>query len=88
MLLAGILESPDVENRGITDILAGHPGDSLSAAFMFTTAQFVNPQYGHAEVKVMKRRFFREGINKLLVLGWLHEPEVGDATALYEFNPE
>lgn len=88
MLLAGILESPDVENRGITEILEGYPGEPLTAAFMFSTAQFVNPQFGHPEIKGLKKRFFREGINELLLLGWLHESEESSGTALYEFNPE
>ena len=82
-LLEAILENPDPNQRGLTEILEGDPGNSLNAAFLFTTEEF-----GQHGVHSMRKRIFREGVEELLRLGWLLQPEMDDKTAIYEFGPE
>ena len=85
-LLAGILANPDAEHRGITHILEGL-GDPLETLFMFTIATHAAPG-GDSSVRSARKRGFTEALDELIRLGWLHQPESGHNTDIYEFKPE
>ena len=82
-ILDAILKHPNSDQRGLTEILEGEPGNNLNAAFLGTTAS-----HGSGGVFTMRKRLFREAVDELIQLGWLLQPESDGLVAVYEFNSE
>lgn len=80
-LLALIMQHPNEEEHGLTEILRESPQGPLFCAFIpNTTAQ---GNYGSA-----KKSVFRPAIEELVRLGWLLQPEGNHAVKIYELNPD
>jgi len=78
-LLNSIQNEPDLESRGIVEILTElHPGQ---------ICYFPRIQYGGTPL-MMKARTFRDAINQLLKYDWLYQPEHNSSrnTRTYEFR--
>jgi hypothetical protein len=69
------------EERGLTEILRGDPGDSLNAAFIPSTT-------GRGNVLTVRKRLFAPALAELQALGWLLPPINKERVRIYELNPE
>ena len=80
-ILAQIIENPDRDQWGLTEIKQGHPESALLAAFMPSIASG-GSAFG------MKKSDFRPALSELVKLGWLLLPEEDDKVKLYEASAQ
>ncbi len=80
-LLELILQHPNVEERGLTEILKDSPAGPHYRAFIpNTTARGAAPS--------AKKSLFAPAVAELVRLGWLLRPEGNHAVRIYELNPD
>lgn len=80
-LLDLILDHPNEDERGLTEILRDSPAGPLYCSFIpNTTASGSAPSF--------KKSLFRTAVAELLRLGWLLQPEADEAVRIYELNPD
>lgn len=80
-LLELILQHPNEEERGLTEILRDSPAGPLYRAFIpNTTAAGAAPS--------VKKSLFAPAVAELVRLGWLLQPEGNNAVRIYELNPD
>jgi hypothetical protein len=80
-LLEMILEHPNEDERGLTEILHDSPVGVLYRAFIpNTTAAGGAPS--------VKKSLFGPAVAELVRLGWLLQPEGNSRVRIYELNPE
>lgn len=81
-ILQAMLQAPVApEQRGLTEILRGDPGNLLNTAFVPSTK-------GNGSVCTIRKRLFAPALAELLALGWLLPPVAKDRVRIYELNPE
>ena len=80
-LLQLILEHPNEDEKGLTEILVDSPFGPLNREFIpNTTASGSAPS--------VKKRLFTSAVAELVQLGWLLQPEEDHAVRIYELNPQ
>lgn len=80
-LLQLILQHPNEDEKGLTEILVDSPYGPLNREFIpNTTASGSAPS--------VKKRLFTSAVAELVKLGWLLQPEEDHAVRIYELNPE
>lgn len=76
-----ILQHPNQEEQGLTEILQDSPDGPLYRAFIpNTTAAGAAPS--------VKKSLFAPAVAELVRLGWLLQPEGNHAVRIYELNPD
>lgn len=79
-LLELILQHPNEDEQGLTEILRDSPAGPLYRAFIpNATAQGAAPS--------AKKSLFAPAVAELISLGWLLQPEGNHAMRIYELNP-
>lgn len=80
-LLDLILQHPNEDEQGLTEILRDSPVGPLYRAFIpNTTAAGTAPS--------VKKSLFASAVAELIRLGWLLQPEGNDVVRIYELNPD
>lgn len=80
-LLQLILQHPNEDEKGLTEILVDSPFGPLNREFIpNTTASGPAPS--------VKKREFSSAVSELVRLGWLLQPEGDHAVRIYELNPQ
>ena len=80
-MLELILEHPNEDERGLTEILRDSPAGALYRSFIpNTTAAGAAPS--------VKKSLFARAVAELVSRGWLLQPEGNDAVRIYELNPD
>jgi hypothetical protein len=80
-LLEMILEHPNEDERGLTEILHDSPVGVLYRAFIPNTT-------AAGEAPSVKKSLFGPAVAELVRLGWLLQPEGNNRVRIYELNPE
>lgn len=76
-----IIQHPNEEERGLTEILRDSPDGPLFRAFIPNTT-------AKGTITSCKKSVFRPALEELLQLGWLLQPEGNHAVSIYELNPD
>ncbi len=80
-LLALMMQHPNAEEQGLTEILRESPDGPLYRAFIPNTTR-------KGECLSTKKSVFRPAVEELLQRGWLSRPEGNHAVLVYELNPD
>ena len=80
-LLDLILEHPNEDEMGLTEILRDSPAGPLYRAFIPNTT-------AAGAAQSLKKSIVAPAVAELLRLGWLLQPEGNHAVRIYELNPE
>lgn len=79
-LLEAILEHPNPEERGLTEILHSSPSGPLNTHFIPNIT-------GAGAAPAARKSVFKPAVAELLSLGWLLQPEGDSNMRMYELNP-
>lgn len=80
-LLELILQHPNGDEQGLTEILRDSPVGPLYRAFITNTT-------AAGAAASVKKSLFAPAVAELIRLGWLLQPEGNHAVRIYELNPE
>lgn len=79
-LLEAILEHPNPDERGLTEILRQSPDGPLNVCFIPDIT-------GSGNASSVRKSEFKTAVTELLSLGWLLQPEGNANLRMYELNP-
>ena len=80
-LLQLILQHPNKDERGLTEILVDSPYGPLNREFIPNTT-------AGGEAPSVRKSLFVQAVSELVRLGWLLQPEENHAVRIYELNPK
>jgi hypothetical protein len=79
-LLQMIMQHPNEEEQGLTEILRDNPAGLLFRSYIPNTTASGN-------APSVKKSVFAPAVEELVRLGWLQQPEGNHALKIYELNP-
>lgn len=80
-LLALMMQHPNAEEQGLTEILRDSPQGPLFRAFIPNTT-------AKGEISSAKKSVFRPALDELVQRGWLLRPEGNHAVLVYQLTPD